>query len=572
MPEREDASLTPSLVDRLEQLIAKNRVTAGLILTWLCLLLMAFYYLGVALLREVYAGDMAFHTPWAYRIRDPGLFPGDVLTDYFQQFSPIGVKAIYYLGAPFVDSDVIAEFSVFPLCALVLFLLYRTGKLAAGNRRIGGWIAIALTASRLIDVPNGVWFHWFQGNFARCYAFVVMLLAVYGALSSRAWMMGAACLIGALFYPPSAITVAGLCGLLFLFDRHPLRERFRAWLPGIALACVGALYLVSMPWAHGMGDYGELFNLRDATHMPEFGPRGPSPMILPKAGVLASMAYLRFGIHPAFAAVVLLYGWSAWRGHIVPRTEARIAALLSVTGLGLFFAAYALLMKLYEPWRYTYLSFFTASILLAVPLATSWLDRLGGWLPTIIDARGVARRGALAAGLTFVILATIATSVVTYRRYAGGRGGNVARATPDIYAAIQQQPKGTMIGGHPLDVFDIPLFAKRPVFLPTAAMSPYYRKFYEIMHDRWRAYTRAASATSWEEVLKFAREYRVDMLLVNSDRYGSTRPEWIPIYDEEFDKAMGSTQDREVALLRPPPERVVAKSGPFTLVDVREAR
>ena len=39
------------------------------------------------------------HLFWMLRYVDPGLFPGDIIADYFQSVAPAGYKALYWLGA-----------------------------------------------------------------------------------------------------------------------------------------------------------------------------------------------------------------------------------------------------------------------------------------------------------------------------------------------------------------------------------------------------------------------------------------------------------------------------------------
>ena len=43
--------------------------------------------------------DARQHVFWAYRFVDPGLFPGDLIADYFQAVAPLGYSMLYEAAA-----------------------------------------------------------------------------------------------------------------------------------------------------------------------------------------------------------------------------------------------------------------------------------------------------------------------------------------------------------------------------------------------------------------------------------------------------------------------------------------
>ncbi|MEY4508991.1 MAG: hypothetical protein RLZZ450_1113 [Pseudomonadota bacterium] len=563
-----EATLPMPVVDRVERALAANTRLATVVLLWLGTLIAGFYYAGIILRRDMYSQDMPVHTPWTYRLQDPGLFPNDLLTNYLEQFSPAGVRAIFTLSAPFVDPAVLAEVSALPICALALCLLYHVGRLSAGDRRLGGWLAILLVSARLLESPHGVWFHMFQGNLARCYAFPVLLAGCYGMLAKRPWMIGAACLAGALFYPPAALILGLLCGALFLTDALWDRCQLRSWVPALLLAGLAGAYLAGLSWGHSASPYGRLITLPEALRMPEFGVGGPLAAVLPKPSVWASMVELRFGLHAKLVVIAITYAVLAARNRVSLRVG-RLAALVAAIGLCLFIAAYAVLFKLYEPSRYVYLAYYLAAVMLAVPVALRALDWTGQYLERLRVNWTALRRVGVLGGTVALLSLSAAVIAVTSRRARRGEGGQLSLTTEEVYRAIKTLPKSTMVAGHPVDVSDIPLFAQRPVFASNCALQPYFQPFYSTMRERLDAYYRAAYSPTWSEVEKFASQNHIDLILVNKDRYTAHPPRWVGIYDEQSDRLLEAGRAQGFALLHPPPNRVMVSSGRFSLIDLR---
>ncbi|MFH0823048.1 MAG: hypothetical protein V2B18_09890, partial [Pseudomonadota bacterium] len=104
------------------------------------LALQLLYVAAAAMVVYVYAHREALTNPyvinddvrqqiyWMQEWREPGLFEGDPLTRYARNYVPFGVKAIYRVGAIFMDpiqfTKVVTGF-VFVLTAVFLFLLGR---------------------------------------------------------------------------------------------------------------------------------------------------------------------------------------------------------------------------------------------------------------------------------------------------------------------------------------------------------------------------------------------------------------------------------------------------------------
>jgi hypothetical protein len=554
-------------VDRLEAFLEPHRRAAGCVLFWCGSLVALFYYLGTILRDDMYAQDMPIHTPWAYRLLDPSLYPNDAFVDYLELFSPAGVRAVYFLGTRVLSPMAVGELSALPLCALALSLLYRVGVLASGGRRVGGWLAILLVSTRMLDSPSGVWFHMFQGNLARSYAFPVLLWGCCGALSGQPWVLGAACLLGALFYPPTALILGSLCGLLFLYDALR-RARIGPWIPALLLAAAGAAYLGSLSWAQHAQRFGKLFTLADALRMPEFGRDGPLSSVLPVPSMWGSMVTLRFGLYTKLLVVGFAYLVLAWRGQ-VSRAIGGLGAAIAAIGLALFIAAYAVLLKLYEPARYVYLSYYLASILWSVPIATLMVDRLGSWIVRLRLGRWLTPKLSWSVAALALVGLSVGSLSLTLQRARAGTSGQLALVPSAFYSRIRQLPKSSVIAGHPVDISDLSLFTQRSVYVSNAALYPYFDALYARMHSRMEALFQASFARDWRVVEAFARDEHVDYLVVNSERYGERRPRWFATYDREWDRLLRDGKQREIAVLNPPASRVLARVGQFSLLEIK---
>jgi hypothetical protein len=136
-----------------------------------------------------------------------------------------------------------------------------------------------------------------------------------------------------------------------------------------------------------------------------------------------------------------------------------------------------------------------------------------------------------------------------------------------LYRYLQTLPKDALIAGHPLEMDNIPLFARRKVLANQELSLPYYRGYYAEVRRRLSASLAAYYANDAQEIQHFVQQYGVDFILVNRRHF---TPEFLSgtIYYEPFNsfvKQRLSTHQR-FALLEAAVGQHVYADGSYILV------
>jgi hypothetical protein len=177
---------------------------------------------------------------WLGRLRDPGLFPNDLIADYYQSVTPPGYQALYWVTSWFVE-PLAASKLLPPLLGLLLALFTYLFV-----RRLCHLAACALLASVLVS-----WYFWQYEDLVSATPRSLappFLAAILWALSVDRWMLGAGLIaLAGACYPAGGVLGLGLLATRLVERRgwRPILTRQRAlWLAsGLAAAALGALLL-----------------------------------------------------------------------------------------------------------------------------------------------------------------------------------------------------------------------------------------------------------------------------------------------------------------------------------------
>jgi hypothetical protein len=133
---------------------------------------------------------------------------------------------------------------------------------------------------------------------------------------------------------------------------------------------------------------------------------------------------------------------------------------------------------------------------------------------------------------------------------------------------IESMPVDSLIAGHPLDMDNVPLFARRKVLVNRELSQPYYYRFYQGIKGRVKDMLGAYYAEDWRAVAGFAAGYGVDAMVVSKDRYPDPGESVGRLYYEPFDSALREKigERRDFALLNPPPERKCYENDKYIVV------
>jgi hypothetical protein len=476
--------------------------------------------------RYVVNDDVRQHVFWVVRLHDPDLFRDDPIADYYAAQAPPGFVAVYFVGTLLVDPLTLSK-----LLPLALTCIASSFAFLFGLRISGRPIAATLGAALLTwsiwqydDIPSAT---------PRSFA-IPLLVAFLAFLAADRWRPGAAgeragprvdlphlaCVLTiglqALTYPIGCAVMLAVYAA-WLTPRARERPRAALWLIAATALAAGLTLLGQRPAA----PYGPVISADAARQIDDFRPGGrssyfiPDPVkfwlestrsglsLAPKDPLLGGLPVqtLPFGLAAALGLWVLLGRLGLIGRPQLPR-EAALLPILAAVSLVLFFAAHALLFRLYLPARYVQFSLPVVWALgggLAVALAT---ERLAARIAPQTPARAAA---ALALGALILLAAHAPPPGASY----------VVGQHPRLYEYLREQPKDTLIAALPHDASNLPLFAERPVLTSWEHALPYHPTYHEPFQQRTRALLRAYYAESPRPLVELARREGVGIIVAN---------------------------------------------------------
>ena len=528
------AGMTPP---RLPGRIAERLDFLSVILA--SLLVFAVAHLPGFLSHWVINDDVRQQVYWMQQWREPGLYAGDLLTEYARLYVTWGVKAVYRLAVVFCDPLLFSKILPGLLHAPLMLGLFLVGR-ELGGRRVG-WAAVAVGWLMPVFLDN------MAGGLNRAFAAPLLTWFVLAWLrGSRVGLLAVAWL-QALFIPYVFILCAGALGVSWLAGRGgwprlgppPAPRRPRDFIVlGLAAGVVVATGRI-----YDQAGFGPLVGLDQIVGRPEFGPAGRFE-IYPVPSLLFELTYRpwemiapfrEWGLVPgalACAAIVVAALWGLrrvdWR--VLAPDKARPFLCLAVSSLGLFYAAQVLLLKLFVPSRYVE---YTAALVYALLLALGLSRALGvaGW----------PRRVGVAALALAAMLGMARNYHVGLKDY---------RADAPVCAAVAALPGGALVAGHPDLMDNVLTFGRRPVLASYELAHPWSAGLWRRLEPRLRDLFAAYYAATPEEVRALAVRHGVTHLVVDDRHFTPAfiagRPFFAP-FDGDIGRLVG--RRREFAAL-----------------------
>jgi hypothetical protein len=456
------------------------------------------------------------HVFWMWRFMDRGLFPGDLIADYFQSVATPGYSTLYGLAAR-AGIDPVFFSRVLPILILTVtaFYLFRT-SLALFSRPAAACLASVLLTQLLAtndDIPSAT---------PRAFVYPCFAAFLYYLAAGRLLPCLAALALIGLFYPQVMLVAAGVLVLRlarFTEGRLRLSGERRDYLAAAGGLLVTALVL--LPYMLSASRFGPIIPATQARLEPEFGPGGRSAFFSPNP--LEFWLYgERSGIMPpAFPSLLLLAALALPsmlrrrdRFPLLKRItpEARILAQVTLASLGMFFAAHALIFKLHLPSRYTrHTLLFVLALAAGIALLARWdafMQRVGSE-----DRPGRGQWvGWAAVGMAFLFLFPFVLVPFWNSVYVVG-------PEPALYRYFSAQPKDTLIASISDEANNLPVFARRPVLVCDECAIPYHQGYYRRFRERMEDLLRAQYSPDPAEVLKLIRKYGVDYLVLDRDAF-----------------------------------------------------
>ena len=494
----------------------------------------------------------------------------DPIANEMLEYQPYAHRLLFRITVPFVG--LLAATKI--VQALLFSVIAFGGIVLATSRRAGLGAGLLFTFLFIHDISVQ---ERVLGGLPRGFGFPVCALWLAGALSRRTWVRHTAAVIAALTYPTGLAMVIGAEGVYAVRGlARPgwatLLRRLRRF--GILVAACAAL--LSPAILFGMSDGGPIHTLEQANAEPAFGKSGRL-RVLPfdepsKAfgdALLDTFRPLGTSPTPAFkefveaheaeiqvALIALLLAFVFLRAAAAPTP---VAAFL-IASLTLYALSRGFAFKLYSPERYYSIGMRVVGLgLVAATLGF------------------VAPR--LALGLRQPLRAFVATAAIGLMWMGLGNGVREPQMGYDVdyrrdeklWDFIRTMPLDTRIATHLLDGDNIPLFGQRANTGGFETLQPWLTKSWARQKARAEDTFRALYATQREDVLAFAKKYRVTHFMVNESRYRDdfvARARSVEPLTTFTRTLLSGRQRADFVLANPPPEAVIFRYGNKKIVSV----
>lgn len=459
--------------------------------------------------------DARQHIFWMQRFNDPALFPDDLIADYYQTVAPSGYTAFYRIGDA-CGFDPIRLSKVLP----ILLGLITTAYCFGFSMQIMPVPFAGFLSSLLLDQAL-----WSRDDLisatARAFLYPLFMAFLYYLARRKFVPCLVAVALQALFYPSIAFISAGVLvlGLIVWKEKRPAltRDKFRILLCATGLA---AIVIAMAFYALKSSGFGEVVTASQARQMPEFytggrvsffrddllfyWTRGTYSGLLPGHIPELLWAALCFPIFVLFKSRFALSRKMTG--------ELSILAQVAISSFFFFFAAHAVLFRLYLPSRYTQHSF---RIILCVAAAVSLvliLDAVLGWAnggkEKLLHLKQIIGMIITSAFIALLCASSIALPDIPQRRFRIGKEAAV-------YDFLTGQPKDVVIATLDDEADNIPSFSARSVLVAREYALPYHLGYYERLRERAVDLINAQYSADLNDVKRFIEKHGVDLLIVD---------------------------------------------------------
>jgi hypothetical protein len=533
-----------------------TKPTQSNVVFWFCLSLAFTGMVGILALQRAFAGDYVVqddarqHVFWMQRFLDPGLFPNDLIANYFQSVAPWGFANLYRGAAmlginPFLFSKLLP-----PVIWLVSTAYCFGATMQVFPVPIAGFLSSAILLLSTIqadDIPSAT---------PRAFAYPLFLAFLYYLMKRSPVPCWISLGLQGLFYPQIMLLSCAMLGLQLVqrgdlslkpqrFQHHQGFQQWRfqltrdrpTWLLSVVGLVVGAVF-VGLYLAGGANEYGPVITASQARTMPEFQQFARGEFFLPnpldywiignRSGLLPRLSRL---LKPLLIVAGFCLPWLIVRpvrfplaAQVTQHTRELVDTLIA--SMVLFFAAHAVLFKLHHPSRYTQHTFRIVGAIAAGVAIVLLLDALFRWARQHSDWRKT-----LTAWLTAVLIASwIAVYPISESWFEkvpvleaifpnSVIPGYLNGQDKAMYQFFAQQPKDIMIASLAREANSIPSFSLRSILVGWEYGIPYHLGYYQQIRDRVLALIRAHYSSDIAQVQEFTQKYGITYWIVARDSF-----------------------------------------------------
>lgn len=539
---------------------------------WFALSLLVCGLYGMMMLAEgmknpyLVQDDARQHLFWMRRFLDPELFPQDWIANYFQSVAPAGYTAFYWILSRFqLDPVNISRFVAIALGLISSVYCYWL-TLAMLPLPFAGFLSTLLLNQTL----------WAHDDLAsatpRAFLYPLFLAFLYYFCRRSLFPCIITVALLGLFYP-QYVLVASAVLLLSLVEWRERQIRLTRNRQDYLFVSTGLMvaFLVLLPFALNVSDYGPTISAAEARQLPEFSTEGRTKFFYENPWQFWLSAN-RSGLMPTLRTPVCLVGLLLPLLLRFPQSfpltrqvlPAAISLLLrlAIAGIGLYGLAHLLLFKLHLPSRYSSHSLRIALAIASGITLTLLLDAAWRWLAQQPQAKQLVGLGVIA---VISVLIVIYPNLDSDFPHAGFQEGEA----PEVYEFLSQQPKDTLIASLTQEADFFPTFAQRSVLTSKEYSVPYHRGYYQEISQRTRDLIRAHYHPRLAVLREFIQTYGIDFFVTErgifGPRYLSDR--WLMQFQPEADAAIASLQERQKpALSRLSNRCTVFKGNGFNVI------
>jgi hypothetical protein len=490
--------------------------------------------------KYVVSDDAREYLPWIYRYFDSGLFPNDLIADYFQSVTPLGYSYLYKITT-FFGIDPIIFSKVLPI---ILGVITTTYCFAVCMQILAipmtGFIACLLINQSLCLHDN-----LFSAT-PRDFIYPLFFIFIYYVLRDSRLGILIAIALQALIYPLIAFV-----DLLILFLRlfrwqnrritlTPNRKDFRLFVAAVIITGV-----IILPYAIQSGQFGPTITAAVARTMPEYWHGGRVSYFTNN-----TIRYWLDGRDSGFLALIrppqLLIGLLLpiickfpSRFPLVEQIKDNIKILPTVViaSSTMFFTAHAVAFKLHWPSRYTNHTFKMVLTLASAIALTVIMDAVIRWSKA--NKKQFLSWSAISiVGIAVIFYPNILLKSFPKTPYVGG---NEAA----LYEFLQKQPQNIVVASTSKETDNIPIFTRRSVLVGKEFALPFHTKYYAQFQQRMLDLINAQYSEDINQVKEFIQKYRVTYWLLEPTAFTSkyiAENKWLQQYQPAAQQAITKVQ------------------------------
>jgi len=475
----------------------------------LCVALLVATYCQLPQLLNKYAiNDDVRQANYILTYKDHDLFKGDVITQYFKSWNPIGVKAFYALISNIADPLSVTKILPFFLFLFSTYLIFKIG-LSLGSLRmafLSSILFIFVTWSRMR-------FSVFGSSNGADFGYLLFIAFIYFLIKRNFTVLASVLFLLCLFYPPLLLVCVITLLLSFREERKMKVVLDRAKIIMIVVLLIG----IALMFLYKVSNNLRMVNLAEMRHMAEFYPGGRKEIFYPnfylrwtnaESGLGIADFPMQFLIVASFMMMLVLKN----KSFSIPR----IFRNIFIASIVSFILATIFMYQLHGPARY--FGRYSIPIVLIFYVLIN-LDRILTKMRHVFLSRLLF--------LLFFILLSFVFIFRLERRY-------IIAPYPKLYEFLSKLPKDAVIASHPEIADNIPIFAQRTVLINEETSTPEHLSLYPILKGRTLDFFRAYYSESEKDIKEFCKKYDISYLVVNKNHFSSDYLKRGEFYFEPF--------------------------------------